>query len=230
MTQACRAGLSVDTLAEYVAELKASGASAAKTNLALSACRSALLQTASRGEMSVREQAVLKTALAEIKSVKRGASEVRVISREERLKLIAEMPEKLALVVRFTYATGCRISEVLHVGPGDCKRDGSMVRVRMLGKGAKERYVRIPGELLSEIRRVFRKRGEFLFQGNQGKVCSRTYVTGEIGRFSMKILGKRVNARQLRSSRATSLYERTRDLKGDQRDAMPRRYGDDGLV
>ena len=69
------------------------------------------------------------------------------------------------------YATGLRISEVLHLRLCDIDSDRNEVYVNQ-GKGAKDRIVRVPSKLI-DILRVYYKRyrpKEYLFEGQGGSV------------------------------------------------------------
>ena len=129
------------------------------------------------------------------------------------------MPARVRLLSRFLYATGCRVSEALAVRVEHCRRDGARVMIRLGGKGRKERTVRIPLGLAEEIEKNFRaRRGQekrsFLFETRFGNRFTRQYVSREIERSARRVLGRTITAHDLRHSRGTDLYARTRDLKG----------------
>jgi integrase len=165
--------------------------------------------------MSSRELAVLKTALDSIPGAKTNAPEIRVISPEERARLIAALPLRVRLIARFLYATAARVTEALQVRPTDLKDDGERVLLRFHGKGRKERWVRIPVSLLEEIEAEYGKKGRgYLFESHYGGPFSRQYVTREIARAARRVLNRRITAHNLRHSRATDLFQKTRRLKG----------------
>jgi integrase len=84
--------------------------------------------------------------------------------------------------------------------------------------GRKERTVRIPLGLAEEIEAGFpaRKGQEkvYLFETRFGNRYTRQYVSREIERAAKRVLGRTITAHDLRHSRGTDLYARTRDLKG----------------
>ena len=144
-----------------------------------------------------------------------------MVSKEERLRLLEGMPARVRAIARFLYASCCRVSEALMVLVDDCKKDGSVMVIRVHGKGAKERFVRIPVELYKEIARVFSSRwyrpGEkrrFLFESKNGGRYSRQYVYREVSRAARRVLGRRLGPHVLRTARGTDLLTKTRDLKG----------------
>ncbi len=208
-------GLGAKALAEYVAALRAEGAGAGKHNMALYAGKAALLQAAHRSGMSARELALLKGTLDSIKGVKQADPEVRVVTPEERARLLEALPLRVRLVARFLYATGARVSEALAVRRDQVELDGERVRVRLVvTKGNQERRVRIPPALLQDIEAEYAILGRvYLFESYYGKPFSRSYVTREIGRAAKRVLGRRIGAHVLRHSRATDLYQRTRRIK-----------------
>ena len=142
---------SAELFAAYIESSRKAGASASKLNRDLYGGKAAILQAAQRQGMSSRELAVLKTALDSIPGAKTNAPEIRVISPEERARLIAALPLRVRLVARFLYATAARVTEALQVRLADLKDDGERVLLRFHGKGRKERWVRIPVSLLEEI-------------------------------------------------------------------------------
>jgi integrase len=204
-----------ELFAEYIEALRGAGASASKVNQALYGGKAAILQAAERQGMAAWELAVLKQALDSIPGSKVNAPEIRVVSAEERSRLVAALPLRVRLVARFLYATAARISEALAVRLEDVKPDGGRVLVRFQGKGRKERWVRIPAALLADIDAEYQAPGRaYLFETHRGSPFSRVYVTREIARAAHRTLGRRVTAHDLRHSRATDLFQKTRRLKG----------------
>ena len=78
--------------------------------------------------------------------------------------------------------------------------------------------MRIPLGLAQEIEAGFQARKEreriYLFETRFGNRYTRQYVSLEIERAAMRVLGRTITAHDLRHSRGTDLYARTRDLKG----------------
>ena len=91
----------------------------------------------------------------------------RILSQNEVVRLI-ESPHSLKhrMIIMLMYATGLRISEVLHLRLCDIDSDRNEIYVNQ-GKGAKDRIVRVPSKLI-DILRVYYKRyrpKEYLFEG-----------------------------------------------------------------
>ena len=207
--------LTAELFAAYIESSRQAGASASKLNRDLYGGKAAILQAAQRQGMSSRELAVLRIALNSIPGAKVNAPEIRVISPEERARLIAALPLRVRLIARFLYATAARVTEALKVRLTDLKEDGQRVLLRFHGKGRKERWVRIPVSLLEEIEGEYGKKGRaYLFESHYGSPFSRQYVTREIARAARRVLNRRITAHNLRHSRATDLFQKTRRLKG----------------
>jgi integrase len=147
-----------------------------------------------------------------------SALRIRLVSPEVRRCLFEALPLRLRLVSRFFYATGYRISEAAAVRFEHCRDNGEPVLTRLAGKGGKERTVRIPLGLAQEIEAGFQARKEreriYLFETRFGNRYTRQYVSLEIERAAMRVLGRTITAHDLRHSRGTDVYARTRDLKG----------------
>ncbi|MBA7530340.1 Tyrosine recombinase XerC [subsurface metagenome] len=200
----------VEGFAAYVEALKATR-SAATVNLAVAAGRKAFAMAAERVGLPARELAVIKGALAEIRSVKIAPPEVSVITPTERRALLSALPLRLRLVAEVLYVTGARVSEILGVRR-DAIRVNGAVELRLLGKGGKQRDAKIPQDLYGRILAAFPS-GPFLFTTGQGNRYAREYVSREIGRASKRVLGRRIGAHVLRHSRATDLLAATHRIK-----------------
>jgi integrase len=204
-----------ELFATFIENERQEGSSASKLNRDLYGCKAAILQAAQRQGMAAREVAVLKSALDSIPGAKVNAPEIRVVSSEERARLMEALPLRVRLVARLLYATAARVSEALEVKLSDLKADGDRVLVRFHGKGRKERWVKIPATLLEEINGEYAREGRaYLFETQDGGAFSRQYVTREIARAAKRVLRRRITAHDLRHSRATDLFQKTKRLKG----------------
>ncbi len=204
-----------ELFAAYIEYSRQAGASASKLNRDLYGGKAAILQAAGRLGMSTRELAMLKSAMDSIPGAKTNAPEIRVVSPDERARLMGALPPRVRLIARFLYATAARVTEALEVRLADVKADGDRVLLRFHGKGRKERWVRIPLSLREEIEREYGGgKREYLFESHHGEPFSRQYVTREIARAARRVLKRRITAHDLRHSRATDLFQKTRRLKG----------------
>lgn len=179
--------------------------------------KAALLQAAAAMGMPERDMAVLKTAIASVPKPKTGRPEITVISPEERAKLFKALPLHVGLIARFLYATAARVSEATAVRERDLRIVMDTVHVRLLGKGGKEREVKIPLSLLSDINGAYAKPGrQYLFESSEGHPYCRQWISVCLAEVSQKVLGRSISAHDLRHSRATDLYEKTKNIKGVQ--------------
>ena len=102
---------------------------------------------------------------------------------------------------RFLYSTGCRVSELCGARLDRCEPLGSTVKIRILGKGKKERFVRIPAELYGFILETFGGT-VYLFETSNGKPYGREYVSAQIKKIG-RLIGREISAHSLRHSFAT---------------------------
>ncbi len=111
-------------------------------------------------------------------------------------------------LIRFLWATGCRVSEMTGIRRADWKAEDDRVLIRVVGKGNKERTVRISREHFDRIRSVFR--GElYLFETGNGRAYNRNYVSNQIAKVTRRALGRALRAHSLRHSFATRTIGRT---------------------
>lgn len=128
----------------------------------------------------------------------------RVPSKEEMKVLLANAPYRLGLQIRFLGQTGLRISEMLNLLVADCKVQKNNVRLRVLGKGNKERTIHMPSvKLFKRIREEFRGK-TYLFE-HDGRQYDRIATTQRIGDLAEKTIGKRVTAHGIRHRFATDM-------------------------
>lgn len=142
--------------------------------------------------------------------------EVIVPTDEEVIKLIRECEDKeMKCIIELAITTGGRISEIVKIKFEDIYRTQNKLRIK--GKGGKERYTEMPEEMLKELEeyyRGYRKRidNEYMFSREKGHVKS-DYVGRELKRIEKKIGLKEYTMHQLRKYFATKKYAQTRDIK-----------------
>jgi integrase/recombinase XerD len=137
----------------------------------------------------------------------------KVITETEYERLIeSARSDRQRGFIKFLWATGCRISEALNCRLIDCKEDRETVSIRIIGKGNKERHIRITAELYRELKKIFQ--GEtFLFETGSGKTYSRSYVSNQIKKLGRAVLNREISAHTLRHSFATRLIQKTKKIK-----------------
>ena len=158
----------------------------------------------------------LEIALSGIKNEKINTNAIesdRILSPTEVKHLIvATHDRRIALIVEFLFATGCRISETLGILLNDCDIGARRTLIRVSGKGAKERWIKIPTELYERIRERFVGR-KYLFEHSE-RQYSRTSVSYRIKVESLKYLHRDISAHTLRHSFATAKIRETGKIKG----------------
>lgn len=103
--------------------------------------------------------------------------------------------------IMFLYSTGCRVSEMTGIRLEQCDVMGATVKIRVMGKGKKERFVRIPSDLFNQVRGIFNGK-TYLFETGPGRQYAREYVSSQIKKIG-KIIGREISAHSLRHSFAT---------------------------
>lgn len=211
--------IGVDSLTAWAETLAQRGYAAATVNRRIAAIRSRLrLLFSESGEESFNVLAKFSNEqeLKRVKGMKINSKAVdpsKVLSTEDVSALIQSAPFRIGLIIEFLYVTGCRISEALGTRQSDVKRHRDNASVRIVGKGAKERIVRIPLKLFSRIKNEFRGR-YFLFETETNRQYCRHFVEREVRKTGMSVLGRRVTPHYLRHSFATTTIERTGKIKG----------------
>jgi integrase/recombinase XerD len=126
----------------------------------------------------------------------------KVLSGLELSDLIAHCrSDRQRLYIRFLAATGCRVAELCGIRLDQCEEQGEAVKIRIMGKGKKERRLRVPMALYAEIRATFHG-SIWLFETSGGKASMRGYVSSQVAIIGKRI-GKKISAHTLRHTFAT---------------------------
>jgi integrase len=131
-----------------------------------------------------------------------GVAEDRIVTRDQFDLLVAGTTRRTSLFLWFLYNTGCRAAEMCGARVDRSEDLGDMIRLRIVGKGNKERKVDIEKALFEAIRAEFGG-VTWLFQTRGGKPFLPTYVSFEITKAARRILKRRVSAHSMRHSFAT---------------------------
>ena len=139
------------------------------------------------------------------------------LSSEEVLKLFAAVKNlKHRTAIETSFATGLRLSEVLHLRLADIDSQQMVVRVEQ-GKGRKDRYVMLSPRLLEHLRAYWRqyRPTEYLFAGESGgRPLDPTSLQRALGQARERAgMTKQVTFHTLRHSFATHLLRGGVDVR-----------------
>lgn len=116
-------------------------------------------------------------------------------------------------IVRTMYDTGCRVMEIAGMRLGDLDLQGQRVKVH--GKGSKDRVVFLTDRSVAAIRKWLGKRkpmGDLVFQGRGGAPLTENAVTLRYARWRRELGIPHLCARTMRHTTATHLHERGMDI------------------
>jgi len=118
----------------------------------------------------------------------------------------SEQEKKISLIVRTLARTGLRISELINIRNNDISdHDTGNKKIRILGKGKKERYIYLDNDFIKQIRKVFpyTKTGDYLFYNSRNTSYDRRILWKQIKDFFQKKIRKDVHPHLLRHFFAT---------------------------
>jgi site-specific recombinase XerD len=210
--------LDIEGLRRYVEHLKQEGFKAATINKRLTAAKNRLrlLFQDSREAMDVLERFRMETALKEVKGIRRNPlavdsdrtlslEEIRVLLRDERIQ------RRVRLFIEFLVVSGTRVSEMTGIRQTDVREQPEHVAVRIVGKGNKERILKLQPTLVGRIREEFRGRS-WLFENSRGRRYDRRYVSFKIAAAG-RYINRRISAHTLRHTFATIQVKKNRKVK-----------------
>ena len=130
----------------------------------------------------------------------------RVLREDDFFRLVeACKSDRQRGFVLFLRATACRVSEAAGVLLSGCNAVGDVVTIRILGKGKKERYVKVSADLFRFLRETF-EGTIHLFETSTGHPYKPGYISDQVRTIGRKI-GRKISAHTLRHSWATNAYE-----------------------
>jgi integrase len=204
-------GVSVPALGDYFNHLAQQGYRASTVRLKRHSAIDRLRRLANLpGATTPEQRARLEWAIDEINKSTRApklqfdsVGDEKVMSLSEyRTTLDKCKSDRQKGFIRFLYATGCRVAELRGIRLSDCSIVLGTVYISVLGKGSKERTVRIQETMYNDIRATF-KGQVYLFETQMGKPYNCSYVSTEIRKVTKKAIGKSLSAHKMRHSWAT---------------------------
>ena len=204
-------GISLETYRAYIQELEDEGKSVSTINKHIAACRAVIRKLFESPDITDVQKWRLEQAIKEIpfrKKATRAVESDKVLSPEEVEILVSKSPPRTAALVRFLADTGVRISEALNIKLIDCRADNGRTRIRILGKGKKERTVRIATDLYKTIIWIYASQ-TWLFESKSGNPIHDRNAAKEIQRLGLKHLRRHVTPHMFRHSFATDTIRRT---------------------
>ena len=202
--------ISPDSIKEFLSIVKENQA-AATYNL-----KRQELKRLIKEQEEIRKNYLLRTIIDEVfKDVKRinikqTVTQSDYLTEDKVDRLIGACSKRIGLIVEFLFNTGCRVSEMIGIRLQDM-RTNSGVKIQIVGKGSKARFIYISKDLLYRIRTSF-KGDKYFFETRTGKRLNRFYVFNEIQKYSARI-GLNVHPHTLRHSFAMFLKEKGKSVK-----------------
>jgi integrase/recombinase XerD len=141
-----------------------------------------------------------------------------VLTRDQVLQLVTAESDVMMRTIFITiYAAGLRISEVVKLAPGDINSERMVIHVRQ-AKGHKDRYVMLSEQLLSILRKYWKRKrpdGNLLFPGPllNRPITARSVQRAFRDAADRAGLGEDVSPHTLRHSFATHLLEQGVDVR-----------------
>jgi integrase/recombinase XerD len=151
------------------------------------------------------------------KTLKNANLDLRVHEEEylskEEIELLVEhclrgkdRQVRIGIIVQALFESGCRVSELINIRLDDCQQ-GEFIRIRILGKGQKERWVFMKPKTFNQARTFFAGK-TYLFESENDTTLFRNNVFRTIQRMSRRAgLKKIVHPHTLRHSCAMYLIK-----------------------
>ena len=146
---------------------------------------------------------------------KRNKTLPDILTIDEIRRLIEVTPNvKHKFIIKLLYGIGLRVSEIVSLRRSEINFKEGLIKVK-LGKGAKDRFVKLPESIASDLEFVFElSDSDYVFPSNRGgKLTTRTVQAILKNARTRAKIKKRVYPHLLRHSYATHLLEAGTDLR-----------------
>ncbi len=208
-----------ESLGMFYNYLKGEGYAANTINKRIAGAKNRLLLLFKQSDRALNVLNAFKfnNEIKKIKKVKLNTKSIgsdKVLSFDELKSLIESglLDNKKKLFIRFLASTGARVSEmlsILNIHVSEHGKDYFLIRI--IGKGNKERMLRVGSSLIYEIRKEFKGK-KYLFE-RSGIPYTRQYISKVINRSGYLVLNKNISAHTMRHTFATLQIQKNRKLK-----------------
>lgn len=185
-----------------------------KSNATIALYKAALKKLIKYKITDLNKKAIIDSAFSEIKVSKRDntITKEKIISKEIINKMLKLSNEKNQLIIQTLYATGLRVSELINIKKKYCKKtiedEITYISASVIGKGNKERKIKLKIELYNQILKVFNGK-IYLFETKNNRAFTRQAIYRIVNTAGLKAIGtKQVHPHTLRHSFATHLLIR----------------------
>lgn len=201
---------------DYYSYLKEKGLKASTINTTMAALKKTVREI-TKNETDIIKLFYLEKKLKELPKEQIQSKAVdcdtdKIPTEEEINVLLEKGSYKLGLFIRFLIHTGARIFEVTQIKHSMITEKEKLLEIRIVGKGSKERILKVDKELVKEIQAHFQGK-TYLFETSGGKQYRKNYVSYQIQRLSMRVLSKRFSAHSFRHYFATTMLKKSGDVK-----------------
>jgi len=194
---------------------------AARTfNVLISAAknRTRLLFQNSKSALEIAKRFMFEQKLSELKLKKTSGivNENKAVSKEDVKKLIENCKDEgFALLIEFLFYTGLRIFEALNIKFTHMEYIESKdnYRIRIHGKGDKERFIFVKKELIDRINQFYNRDREKLFDNSKyGTPYTYQNVSMRFKKLSRKVLNRNLSIHSTRHGFVTSMLKAGKDI------------------
>ncbi len=154
--------------------------------------------------------------IKEIKKITRETDKIVIqnLNKDDITEVINHATKKTALIIKTLTNTGLRISELANIKNSDIENYDGFKKIRIVGKGKKERFIFISTELYCEIKKVFNKDCDYLFHSKSCRKLTRQILYKQINNAFCKHTGKKGHPHSLRHFFATyKIGKEKKDVK-----------------